>query len=65
MKKITNASKLEAAFRVPRVGTVAYGETVEVEDDYADALIEGGQFKAAAFPTKKTPKAEKAKEIDR
>lgn len=65
MKKITNASKIESALRVPRVGTVAYGETVEVEDDYADALIAGGQFKAAAETPKKTPKVEKTKETDR
>ena len=55
--KIINASKQGAALRVPGVGAVAYGDTIEVSKELADALLAGGQFKAASTTTK--PKAAK------
>jgi len=55
--KITNASKQGAALRVPGVGAVAYGESIDVDKELAEALLAGGQFKAAGTTTK--PKAAK------
>lgn len=56
--KITNASKTGAGLRVPGVGDVAYGETIDVNKELGEALIAGGQF-CAASTQPKTPKAEK------